>query len=96
MALLLVSGEQEEFFRLADLTILNYTLEIVSAINDGYEGEPKNATNTGLTNTVAPTEKVSWSFSGAFLYSLTVITTIGEWNPGIYYRCVVCVSLSAG
>lgn len=59
------------------MTILNYTLEIVNAINDGFEGEPADRTKKFVTNSTEKTE-VAWSFSGAFLYSLTVITTIGN------------------
>lgn len=70
------ANKKEEFFRLANVTILNYTLEIVNAINDGFEGEPANRTKK-ITNSTEKTE-VAWSFSGAFLYSLTVITTIGK------------------
>jgi len=41
----------------------NYQKEVISAIKkDGYDGMEEN----------------KWTFAGAFLYSLTVITTIGE------------------
>ncbi|KAL6257321.1 hypothetical protein P5V15_010896 [Pogonomyrmex californicus] len=42
----------------------NYQTKVVSAIQDGYDGVQKN----------------KWTFAGAFLYSLTVITTIGYGN----------------
>lgn len=71
--------EEEEFFRLANVTILNYTLEIVNAINEGFEGEPDSTQKKMDTNSTEKTQ-VAWSFSGAFLYSLTVITTIGGWS----------------
>jgi len=41
----------------------------VSAIKNGYDGVEEN----------------KWTFAGAFLYSLTVITTIGESRFYIYY-----------
>lgn len=74
VVLLVFTVIQEEFFKLANAAIKNYTEEIVNAINLGYEGEPLN---NQTHSTSVPTENVSWSFSGAFLYSLTVITTIG-------------------
>lgn len=40
----------------------NYQRKIVLAIKNGYDGVEEN----------------KWTFAGAFLYSLTVITTIGE------------------
>jgi len=48
------------------MELQEYQQLIVTAIQDGYDG----------TDNVNSTQK--WSFSGAFLYSLTVITTIGE------------------
>lgn len=46
----------------------NYQIHVVSAIRDGYDGVEEN----------------KWTFAGAFLYSLTVITTIGESPFHIY------------
>ncbi|KYN00302.1 hypothetical protein ALC62_08944 [Cyphomyrmex costatus] len=46
----------------------NYQTTIVSAIKDGYNGM----------------RETKWTFAGAFLYSLTVITTIGESHSFIY------------
>jgi len=40
----------------------SYQKTVVSAIKNGYDGVEEN----------------KWTFAGAFLYSLTVITTIGE------------------
>jgi hypothetical protein len=74
-----VNVVQEEFFNLANAAIKNYTEEIVDAINHGYEGEPMNNNNqTHIYYVPQENVSVSWSFSGAFLYSLTVITTIGK------------------
>lgn len=53
--------------------LANYQKEIVSAIKNGYEG----ADTTG--------ESKQWSFAGAFLYSLTVITTIGKFIFYIFH-----------
>lgn len=49
---------------------------IVLAIQDGYDG----------TDYVNQTHK--WPFSGAFLYSLTVITTIGKWHNVLLAACI--------
>lgn len=45
-----------------------YQTEVVRAIKDGYDG----------------TEIKNWTVAGAFLYSLTVITTIGEFYISIH------------
>jgi hypothetical protein len=52
-----------------------YQEQIVLAVQDGYDG----------TDYVNQTHK--WPFSGAFLYSLTVITTIGEWHDALLVVC---------
>lgn len=43
----------------------NYQKKMVTAVKNGYDGAEENK---------------RWSFAGAFLYSLTVITTIGEFT----------------
>lgn len=61
--------------------LAKYQKEIVSAIKNGYDG----ADYSGGSK--------QWSFAGAFLYSLTVITTIGKdqtiylylHNTGVYF-----------
>lgn len=45
-----------------------FTLVVRDAVRDGYEGSDD------------PDYKQKWAFPGAFLYSLTVITTIGEFG----------------
>jgi hypothetical protein len=57
---------QENWRKNVSMELQEYQQLIVTAIQDGYDG----------TDNVNSTQK--WSFSGAFLYSLTVITTIGE------------------
>lgn len=49
--------------------LANYQKEIVSAIKNGYDGADSSSGSSK-----------QWSFAGAFLYSLTVITTIGYGN----------------
>ncbi|KAH9376315.1 hypothetical protein HPB48_021707 [Haemaphysalis longicornis] len=46
--------------------ILDFQARLIAAVKDGYDGKEIG------------TGGQQWSFSGAFLYSLTVITTIGE------------------
>ena len=57
---------QENWKENVSTELLAYQDEIVIALNEGYDG--KDYVN----------ETHAWPFSGAFLYSLTVITTIGE------------------
>ncbi|XP_037092491.1 TWiK family of potassium channels protein 7-like [Pollicipes pollicipes] len=69
---------------LVDEKILQFQNSIVAAVGDGYDGRPEVTTQ--------------WSFSGGFLYSLTVMTTIGYGNIAprtsmgkivtIFYTCV--------
>ncbi|KAG7197183.1 hypothetical protein KM043_007263 [Ampulex compressa] len=56
----------EKIWKAKVRTILeNYQRKMVTAIKNGYDGMEENK---------------KWSFAGAFLYSLTVITTIGYGN----------------
>lgn len=58
---------QEETFRNCVQTeIARYQKVIIDAVRDGYDGSDNAAYIK------------RWRFTGAFLYSLTVITTIGE------------------
>lgn len=56
-----------EWKRLIAMELKKFQSEILLAIKDGYEGQH----NVG---------NEQWSVSGAFLYSLTVISTIGYGN----------------
>jgi hypothetical protein len=58
--------EEEEWRKQAAVEVLKFQQEVIEAFGKGYDG-------TALSN-----ETSQWSFSGAFLYSLTVITTIGK------------------
>ncbi|CAG7709890.1 unnamed protein product [Allacma fusca] len=69
---------QVEFFRLANAELKNYSMEIVTACNDGFEGEPHPNNETGNGNETLSEGR--WTFPSSFLYSLTVITTIGYGN----------------
>ncbi|KAH7960854.1 hypothetical protein HPB49_024013 [Dermacentor silvarum] len=54
--------------------IREFQLRLVAAVKDGYDGKESG-------------REQQWSFSGAFLYSLTVITTIGELSLAPQSRC---------
>lgn len=60
-----------------------YQKKMVTAIKNGYDGMEEN----------------KWTFAGAFLYSLTVITTIGESvspPPSLsLYLSLLCTAVSA-
>jgi hypothetical protein len=57
--------EEEEWRKQAATEVLNFQQEVIEAFGHGYDG-------------TASSEISDWSFSVAFLYSLTVITTIGK------------------
>lgn len=48
-----------------------FQADLVHAVREGYDGKEGGGTQ--------------WTFSGAFLYSLTVITTIGEWIFHLFF-----------
>lgn len=53
----------------------NYQRMVVNATRNGYDGVEEN----------------KWTFAGAFLYSLTVITTIGESRLYIYIYIFISI-----
>lgn len=59
---------RENWTALVNHEIREFQLKLVAAVKDGYDGKESDSSQ-------------QWSFSGAFLYSLTVITTIGELDP---------------
>ncbi|XP_076363166.1 TWiK family of potassium channels protein 7-like [Tachypleus tridentatus] len=58
---------KDNWTRLVTAEIKRFQAELIEAIKDGYDGKELGAVQ-------------QWSFPGAFLYSLTVITTIGYGN----------------
>lgn len=58
----------------ANIELENYTWIVAEAIRNGFGGSDDEDDNPS-----------KWSFPGAFLYSLTVITTIGESNHFVIY-----------
>ena len=55
--------------------VCEYKKFIVEVVGEGYDG------------TDGPEKNIMWSFEGGFLYSLTVITTIGKTQPKINLIC---------
>lgn len=55
---------KENWTRQVTEEVKRFQSDLVNAIKEGYDGKEGSSTQ--------------WTFSGAFLYSLTVITTIGE------------------
>ncbi|XP_022238374.1 TWiK family of potassium channels protein 7-like [Limulus polyphemus] len=58
---------KDNWTRLVTAEIKRFQADLIEAVKDGYDGKELG-------------EVQQWSFSGAFLYSLTVITTIGYGN----------------
>lgn len=57
---------KDNWTRMVSHEVKHFQTELIAAVKDGYDGKDGGSQQ--------------WSFSGAFLYSLTVITTIGEWE----------------
>lgn len=57
---------KENWTRQVTEEVKRFQTDLVNAIKEGYDGKEGSSTQ--------------WTFSGAFLYSLTVITTIGKWH----------------
>ncbi|GIX93129.1 hypothetical protein CDAR_436111 [Caerostris darwini] len=56
---------KDNWTELVEAEVRRFQKELIVAVKEGYDGKE------------GPNQQ--WSFSGAFLYSLTVITTIGEY-----------------
>jgi hypothetical protein len=57
--------EEEEWRNQTAYEVLKFQREVIVAFGKGYDGTTSSNTS-------------QWTFSGSFLYSLTVITTIGK------------------
>lgn len=57
---------KENWTEMVSKELLVFQQQLVRAVKDGFEGHED-------------THRAQWTLSGSFLYSLTVITTIGEW-----------------
>lgn len=68
------------FGRRVGRKIRDYQQTIVQAVKGGWHGGSSRSDGSH-----------QWTFSGAFLYSLTVITTIGEWTVPFF-----CVLVGSG
>ena len=74
-----------------DLALLEYTKLLrkfrTTVLELGYDG--KNCSIMGEPNGPG----YQWSFAGALLFSVTVITTIGEYLTGKYLTQIICWTL---
>lgn len=61
---------KDNWTRMVSHEVRNFQTELIAAVKDGYDGKDGGSQQ--------------WSFSGAFLYSLTVITTIGKKFINLY------------
>ena len=63
---------RENWTRAAGKVLRKFEVDVIEKTKDGYDGGDEND------------ENVQWSFTGALLYSVTVITTIGK-------KCFACL-----
>lgn len=78
------------FYRLAALEIGRFQDQLVRKLTDEMNAQHHQETNGPATGAVIiPHYAVNdheWTFARAFLYSLTVLTTIGKWISAFFYQ----------
>lgn len=62
---------QDNWTAIASAKLKEFQKHLIQKVKEGYDGKEEEGRN-------------QWSFSGAFLYSLTVITTIGELTQSLF------------
>lgn len=66
---------KDNWTRMVSDEVRKFQTELIAAVKDGYDGKDGGSQQ--------------WSFSGAFLYSLTVITTIGKSSYFTIYEYII-------
>ena len=68
--------------------MINVTLQLVSTALDTYEEVISEASGAGV-DIVTKEYSINWDYTQATFFSLTILTTIGEWSLIIIRRVIM-------
>lgn len=90
---------RENWTKLADQEIARFQDQLVKRITEDMMATQNAGTYTGSSASETVTERrvpeYEWNFAKAFLYSLTVLTTIGKFSTQLINYNVACTPISS-
>ena len=84
---------KKKWFALVNEEMSQFQKQLIQAVKQGFDGhldDPPDPTHkeTKLASSTSPISPGGWSIPESFLYSLTLITTIGEFWPQMCFELV--------